>query len=103
MDEKYALGLDFGTESGRVMLVRLSDGEEVAWSAVPYANGVLDRQLPDGTPLGHDWALQDPRDYLCVLRQGIPNVLRESLAAAPLTLTALAAVEWRRSRASAIP
>jgi L-ribulokinase len=78
MDEKYALGIDFGTESGRVMLVRLSDGEEVAWSVVPYANGVLDRHLPDGTPLGQDWALQDPRDYLSALRQGIPNVLRES-------------------------
>jgi L-ribulokinase len=78
MDQKYALGVDFGTESGRVMLVRLSDGEEVAWSVVPYPSGVIDRQLPCGRPLEHDWALQDPRDYLTVLTAGVPKVLRES-------------------------
>src|SRR4029077_8572577 len=49
---KFALGIDFGTESGRVMLVRADNGEEIAWSQVPYVNGVLDRWLPDDTPLG---------------------------------------------------
>ncbi len=75
---KYALGLDFGTESGRVMLVRADTGEEVAWQVVPYVNGVLDRRLPDDTPLGPDWALQDPRDYLFVAERGIPEVLRQT-------------------------
>lgn len=75
---KYALGLDFGTESGRVMLVRADTGEEVAWNVVPYVNGVMDRRLPDDTPLGADWALQDPRDYIFVLERGIPEVLRQS-------------------------
>src|SRR6266436_1513835 len=78
MDQRYALGIDFGTESGRVMLVRLADGEEVAWTIVPYPSGVIDRQLPYGRPLDHDWALQDPRDYLTVLTAGVPKVLRES-------------------------
>ena len=53
------------------MLVRADNGEEVAWSQVPYVNGVLDRWLPDDTPLGMDWALQDPRDYLFVLEHGV--------------------------------
>ena len=75
---KYVLGLDFGTESGRVMLVNADNGEEVAWHVVPYPNGVLDRQLPDGTALGHDWALQDPNDYLTVLTDGIPAVLESA-------------------------
>jgi len=79
---KYLLGLDFGTESGRVMLVRADTGEEVAWQVVPYVNGVLDRRLPDDTPLGTDWALQDPRDYLFVLERGIPEVLGHSEVAA---------------------
>jgi L-ribulokinase len=78
MNERYALGIDFGTESGRVMLVRLSDGEEIAWTVVPYPSGVIDRQLPSGFQLDHDWALQDPRDYLTVLTEGVPKVLRES-------------------------
>src|SRR5512140_2714656 len=78
MQPDFAIGLDFGTESGRVMLVRLENGEEAAWSVVPYPHGVIDRTLPDGTPLGEDWALQDPRDYLEVLSQGVPRVLAES-------------------------
>ncbi len=82
MSDRFALGIDFGTESGRVMLVRLADGEEAAWSVVSYPSGVLDRQLPDGTPLEPDWALQDPRDYLRVLREGVPAVLRQSGARA---------------------
>jgi len=75
---KYALGLDFGTESGRVMLVRADTGEEIAWQVVPYVNGVLDRRLPDDTPLDPDWALQDPRDYIFVAERGIPEVLRQT-------------------------
>ncbi len=75
---KFALGIDFGTESGRVMMVRADNGEEVAWNQVPYVNGVLDRWLPDDTPLGPDWALQDPRDYLFVLDRGVPEVMRQS-------------------------
>ena len=51
MDQRYALGIDFGTESGRVMLVRLADGEELAWTIVPYPSGVMDRQLPSGPAL----------------------------------------------------
>jgi L-ribulokinase len=87
-DTKFALGIDFGTESGRVMLVRADTGEDVAWSLVPYENRVLDHYLPDGTPLGYDWALQDPRDYLRVLDQGVPDVIRQSLVA-PAQITGI--------------
>jgi L-ribulokinase len=77
---QYVLALDFGAESGRVMLVRADTGEEIAWHVVPYVSGVMDRRLPDDTPLGPDWALQDPRDYIFVLEKGIPEVLRQSRA-----------------------
>src|SRR5260221_10142830 len=82
MNETYVLGIDFGTESGRVMLVSLADGEEIAFAVVPYPSGVIDRQLPSGAPLDRDWALQDPRDYLTVLTEGVPKVMRESGAVA---------------------
>jgi len=84
--DNYVIGIDYGTESGRVMLVRVADGEEIAWSVVPYSNGVMDRTLPCGTPLGHDWALQDPRDYIAVLEEGIPKVMREAGIAAEQVL-----------------
>ena len=34
--DKYVIGIDFGTESGRVVVVRVRDGEEMAAAVVPY-------------------------------------------------------------------
>ena len=75
----YAIGVDFGTESGRAVLVDVADGREVATAVHRYANGVIDEKLP-GTNirLEPDWALQDPNDYLEVFKQTIPAVLKES-------------------------
>jgi len=78
MKDQFAIGLDYGTESGRVMLVRIEDGEEAAWSEVAYSHGAMDEKLPCGTPLEQDWAVQDPEDYIKVLRQGVLAVLRQS-------------------------
>ncbi len=78
---KYVIGVDFGTESGRALLVDVADGREVATYVHPYANGVLDERLPadaGGVRLEPDWALQDPNDYLEVLRHAVPAVLAES-------------------------
>ena len=73
---KYTIGLDFGTESGRVVLIDLADGREVAAAVSSYANGVIDQVLPDSNvKLDPDWALQDPHDYLTVLKEAIPQVL----------------------------
>ncbi|HRW11254.1 MAG TPA: ribulokinase [Caldilineaceae bacterium] len=75
----YAIGIDFGTESGRVLLVDVADGREIATAVHAYANGVIDQLLPgSGQPLPPDWALQDPGDYIAVLQQAIPAVLQES-------------------------
>lgn len=78
-NKKYAIGIDFGTESGRVALVALANGQEVATSVHVYANGVIDEKLP-GTDihLEPDWALQDPNDYLEVFKKAVPAVLKES-------------------------
>ena len=76
---KYAIGVDFGTESGRAVLVDVADGSIVTMSVHPYAKGVIDKMLP-GTDirLEPDWALQDPNDYLEVFKRTIPAVLKES-------------------------
>ncbi len=78
-NRKYAIGIDFGTESGRAVLIEVADGREVATSVHHYANGVIDEYLP-GSDFGlePDWALQDPNDYLEVFKKTIPAVLRES-------------------------
>ena len=78
MAERFAIGIDYGTESGRVMLTSIETGEEAAWALVPYKYGVIEGKLPDGTRLNHEWALQDPRDYLRVIEQGVPQVMEQS-------------------------
>jgi L-ribulokinase len=81
MGSKYAIGIDFGTESGRALLVDVSDGRELATAVYPYSNGVIDERLPapdDDVRLEPDWALQDPLDYIRTLRETVPAVLAES-------------------------
>ena len=64
------IGIDFGTLSGRAVVVRVEDGEELGTAVHEYANGVIDRSLPsDGARLPPQWALQDPEDWLDVLRR----------------------------------
>lgn len=75
----YTLGIDFGTLSGRAVLVDARDGREVATSVFDYPHGVIDHHLPhSGKTLPPDWALQHPQDYLDVFRETVPAVLRES-------------------------
>ncbi len=79
MGKKYSIGIDFGTQSGRAVLVDVATGDVVAVSVKEYTHGVMDEYLPDGvTKLEPDWALQHPKDYLEVLETTIPAVLRES-------------------------
>lgn len=69
----YVVGVDFGTLSGRAVVVRASDGEELASAVHEYAAGVIDDVLPaSGEPLPAQWALQDPEDYRAVLRTAVP-------------------------------
>ncbi len=74
-DPRLVVGVDFGTLSGRAVVVRVADGAELGAATHEYAHGVLDRELPDGTPLGPDWALQVPSDYVDVLRAAVPAAL----------------------------
>lgn len=75
---KYSVGVDFGSLSGRAVIVNVETGEELADAALDYPHAVMDKELPDGTKLGVDWALQHPQDYLDVLGTTIPQVLEQS-------------------------
>ncbi len=75
----YVIGVDFGTESGRAVLVEAATGQEMATAVHPYANGVIDEYLPGGNiRLEPDWALQDPDDYVAVFQNAVPEVLAQS-------------------------
>ncbi|HIS69218.1 MAG TPA: ribulokinase [Candidatus Gallacutalibacter stercoravium] len=75
---RYAIGLDYGTLSGRAVLIDVATGEELASSVYEYPHGVMDEALPNGAKLPPDWALQHPSDYIGVLANTIPAVLKES-------------------------
>lgn len=84
---RYALGVDFGTASGRAVLVDVHTGQDLASAVYPYAHGVIDRALPGtDTQLPPEWALQDPDDYLRTLTHTIPDVLRQANVAADQVL-----------------
>lgn len=79
MSKKYAIGVDYGTQSGRAVLVDLADGTEVADHVTPYPHHVIDEILPvTGKKLEYDWALQHPADYIEVLKRSVPEVIRQS-------------------------
>ncbi|MBR4417824.1 MAG: hypothetical protein IKS67_13685, partial [Victivallales bacterium] len=59
----YTIGLDYGSLSCRGILVSTADGTIMAEDEFVYPHAVIDHQLPDGTPLPPQWALQDPDDF----------------------------------------
>ncbi len=73
--DRYVVGVDFGTLSGRAVVVRVADGAEVGSAVHEYAHGVLEEALPGGVRLGPDWALQSPEDWRDVLRVAVPKAL----------------------------
>ena len=77
MADKYVIGVDYGTLSGRALIVRVSDGVEMGSAVFDYPNAVMDRKLnTSGQALGPDWALQDPNDYVEVLKHAVPEALK---------------------------
>ena len=74
MNSKYAIGLDYGTNSVRALIVNTANGHEVAAAVWGYPHG------EQGVVLGRDpnLARQHPADYL----QGAEVTIKEALAAA---------------------
>ncbi len=74
-----ALGLDFGTGSVRAVIVETGSGAERGSAVVDYRHGVIERSLPgSNTPLGPDWALQHPNDYIESMTTAVGAALREA-------------------------
>jgi L-ribulokinase len=73
------IGVDFGTLSGRAVVVRVSDGAELGSAVHAYEHAVVERALPaTGEKLPPDWALQIPSDWVQVLKTAVPEALAAS-------------------------
>ena len=76
MTQQYTIGVDFGTLSGRAVVVRVSDGTELGSSVFEYPNAVMDQKLNStGAALPPDWALQNPNDYVDVIKHAVPAAI----------------------------
>jgi len=78
--KQYALGLDFGTNSCRSLIVDIQDGRELADSVYDYPSGnagiILDPQDPNV-------ARQNPQDYLSGIEISVTNAVQEAAAKDP--------------------
>jgi L-ribulokinase len=86
----HVVGVDFGTLSGRAVVVRASDGAELGSAVHEYAHAAIERTLPaSGERLPPQWALQDPEDYLDVLRRAVPAAV-EAAGVDPRSIAGIA-------------
>ncbi|WP_411721599.1 ribulokinase [Mycetocola sp.] len=71
------IGIDYGTLSGRAVVVRVSDGAELGSAVLDYPHAVMDTTLAaSGKRLPPDWALQVPQDYVDVLKSAVPEAVK---------------------------
>ncbi len=84
--DKYVIGVDYGTLSGRAVVVRVRDGKELGSGVFNYPHAVVTETLPvgdaaasdGGTRLPREWALQVPNDYREVLRRAVPAAVADA-------------------------
>lgn len=77
--DAVVVGVDYGTLSGRAVVVRVRDAAELGSAVHLYPHGVMDRVLAStGAALPSDWALQVPADYVDVLKNAVPAALAAS-------------------------
>ena len=75
---KYSIGVDYGSESARALLLNVTTGEEVASEAMEYPHLVMSEQIPTGRKLEPFWALQHPKDYIDVLEYTVNKILEKT-------------------------
>ena len=79
--KRYVLGMDFGTLSGRALVVDALTGDILGESVFQYPHGVMDSELPGGTKLKSKSALQHPEDYIITMQ----NIILDACLKAGIT------------------
>jgi L-ribulokinase len=74
--KRYALGVDYGTNSVRALIVDIDTGEEVGSSIYPYTSGrdgiILDADAPH-------FARQNPEDYVQGMESSVRGAVEEAM------------------------
>ena len=72
---KYVIGLDFGTNSCRSLIIDVANGNEIAGHVFPYPSG-KDGVIVD--PDNPNMARQNPADYLQAIRVTVTEALKKA-------------------------
>ena len=65
MNDAYLIGIDFGSELARGVLIEAESAQQVAYHVHRYRHGIMTEALPAGKPLlDAGFALQNAADYL---------------------------------------
>ncbi|TLM75498.1 ribulokinase [Pseudarthrobacter sp. NamB4] len=86
--DAFVIGVDYGTLSGRAVVVRVRDGKELGSGVYDYPHAVVTDALPEDVAgrgadgkilrLPGEWALQVPNDYRDVLRNAVPAAVADA-------------------------
>lgn len=77
--DSFVIGVDYGTLSGRAVVVRVSDGAELGSGTFEYPHAVMDTVLAaTGEALPPEWALQVASDYVDVLKNAVPAAIADA-------------------------
>ncbi len=76
----YSIGLDYGTNSVRALVVDTADGREIGAAVVDYPSGKAGVLLD---PRNHHLARQHPGDYLYGLERSVRAALAQAAASTP--------------------
>ena len=68
----FSLGIDYGTNSVRALIVRNSDGKEFGTGVTPYPSGKAGILLD---PKDHHLARQHPGDYLAAMETSVRSAI----------------------------
>lgn len=74
-DQAYSIGVDYGTNSCRALLVNVANGDEVASAVYPYPTGVAGIILDTKDP---NVARQNPQDYIDGFIDTVGAIVREA-------------------------
>ena len=79
MTKQFAIGVDYGTNSVRALVVDLSSGEEIATAVFDYPSGEAGILLDTADP---NLARQNPADYVEGFYQSVSEAVREAVKTA---------------------
>ena len=74
-ETKFTLGLDYGTNSVRAVLVDVTDGRELGTSVYEYETGQAGIILD---PADHNLARQNPADYVKGIEVTVTEVIKQA-------------------------